>query len=93
MNLLYLTGLMTQEETAQAVDTLTSSYSSKWEGAAGLEQSGAFIQAMGSNDLIFVVLAVSLIIWLVLLFFLVRLDRKVGMLEQNLNDKQNSGNV
>ncbi|MDZ7771853.1 MAG: hypothetical protein U5K31_03820 [Balneolaceae bacterium] len=93
MILLFLTRLTIQQDSAEAVDTLTTSYGNKWEGAAGLEQSGAFIQAMGSNDLIFVVLAVSLIIWLVLLFFLVRLDRKVSTLEQNLNDKQPSGDL
>lgn len=79
--------IFVQEAAAQSVDTLTGSYSNKWEGAAGLEQSGYFMQFMGSNDLIFVVLAVSLIIWLVLLFFLVRLDRKVSTLEKNIENK------
>lgn len=73
-----------QDSTKTAVDTLTSSYSGKWEGVEGIEQSSGFIQMMASNDLIFVVLGVSLIIWFVLLFYLIRVDRKVGKLEESL---------
>lgn len=73
-----------QDSTKTAVDTLTSSYSGKWEGVEGIEQSSGFIQMMASNDLIFVVLGVSLIIWFVLLFYLIRVDRKVGRLEESL---------
>lgn len=76
--------IQVQEDTAAVVDTLSESYSSKWEASAGLEQAGPVMQAMASNDLIFVVLGVSLIIWLVLLFFLVRIDKKVGQLEEEL---------
>lgn len=93
MNLLLGLLMFAQEETGQSVDTLTTTYSDKWEGAAGVEQSGAFIQMMASNDLIFVVLAVSLIIWLVLLFFLIRLDRKIGTLEKNLNDNYEESEI
>lgn len=70
-----------QEDSLAAVDTLTQVYSEKWSGTAEGENVGAFIQFMSSNDLIFVVLGVSLIIWAVLLFFLIRLDKKVGKLE------------
>lgn len=73
-----------QDSTKTAVDTLTNSYSGKWEGVEGIEQSSGFIQVMASNDLIFVVLGVSLIIWFVLLFYLVRVDRKVNKLEESL---------
>ena len=71
-----------------AVDTLSQAYSDKWDGPA-MEQSSLFIQFMGSNDLIFVVLAVTLIIWSVLAFYLVRVDRKITSLEKKLknNDK------
>lgn len=68
------------------VDTLTSSYSDQWSGVENPEQSSAFIQFMSSNDLIFVVLGVSLIIWFVLLFFLIRVDKKVTKLEKSVED-------
>lgn len=76
--------IQVQEDTAAAVDTLSESYSSKWEASSGLEQAGPVMQAVASNDLIFVVLGVSLIIWLVLLFFIIRTDKKVGQLEEEL---------
>lgn len=76
-----------QDSVKTAVDTLTNSYSDKWEGVEGIEQSSGFIQMMASNDLIFVVLGVSLIIWFVLLFYLVRVDRKVSRLEESLKEE------
>lgn len=69
-----------------AVDTLTSSYSDKWSGVDNPEQTSGIIQFMSSNDLIFVVLGVSLIIWFVLLFFMIRVDRKVTKLEHSVED-------
>lgn len=68
-----------------AVDTLTSSYSDRWEGVENTEQTSAFVQFMSSNDLIFVVLGVSLIIWFILLFFIVRVDKKVTKLEESID--------
>ncbi len=76
--------LQIQEDTVAAVDTLTENYSQKWDGAAGLEQAGPLIKTAASYDLIFIVLGVSLIIWFVLLFFIVRLDKKVGKLEKEI---------
>lgn len=73
-----------------AVDTLTSSYSDRWAGVENIEQSSAFIQFMSSNDLIFVVLGVSLIIWFVLLFFMITVDRKVAKLEKKLEEETES---
>jgi hypothetical protein len=78
-----------QESSSSAVDTLTSSYSDQWAGA-GAEESSAFIQMMASNDLIFVVLGVSLIIWFVLLFYLIKIDRNVAKLEESLNEESNN---
>ncbi|MDX1587141.1 MAG: hypothetical protein R3222_10360 [Balneolaceae bacterium] len=79
-----------QEDTTAAVDTLTRQYSQKWDAADGLEESGAFIQAMASNDLIFVVLTVSLIIWFVLLYYIIRVDKKVGKLEKQIEETNGS---
>ena len=78
-----------QEQTGSAVDTLTQSYSDIWEASAGFEESSAFVQLLASNDLIFVVLSVSLVIWFVLLFFMVRTDRKVTQLEKAINSEKN----
>ncbi|MCC5941928.1 MAG: hypothetical protein JJU37_10335 [Balneolaceae bacterium] len=75
-----------QETASTAVDTLTSSYSDRWEGLEGIEQSSGFVQFMASNDLIFVVLGVSLIIWFVLLFYLIKVDRNVSKLEELIKD-------
>lgn len=77
-----------QEVPQATVDTLTSTYSDKWSGAEQIEQSNAFIHFMYSNDLIFVVLGVTLIIWFVLLFFLIRVDKKVSSLESKINSNE-----
>lgn len=78
--------IFTQDESSVAVDTLTESYSGRWEGVEGVEESSAFIQFMASNDLIYVVLGVSLIIWFILIYFMIRVDRKVSKLEQSINE-------
>jgi len=72
-----------QDTASTAVDTLTQSYGDRWDGA-GAEESSAFIQFMSSNDLIYVVLGVSLIIWFVLMFVMIRVDRKVSGLEEKI---------
>lgn len=73
-----------QEDSVAVVDTLTQAYAEKWSGVE-LEQTNAFISLMYSNDLIFVVLGVTLIIWAVLLFFMFRVDSKVSSLEEKIN--------
>jgi len=75
---------MSQDTLKPVADTLTQVYSNKWDGEEA-EQANAFIHFMYSNDLIFVVLGVTLIIWLVLLFFLFKVDKKVTKLEHQLN--------
>ena len=65
-------------------DTLTQSYADKWQGAGDAGEN-AVMAFMNSNELIFVVLGVSLIIWFVLIFFLMRLDKKINKLEQKVN--------
>lgn len=69
------------------VDTLTYD---QWAGVENTEQTSVFIQFMSSHDLIFVVLGVSLIIWFVLLFFMITVDRKVSKLEKILEEDSNS---
>ena len=77
-----------QEDSVAIVDTLTQVYSQKWTGAEQIDQSNAFIHFMYSNNLIFVVLGVTLIIWAVLLFFMFRVDKKVSSLEEKINTDQ-----
>jgi len=74
-----------QESSPAGVDTLTQSYSDKWEGTQGIEQSSDFLQFMASSDLIFVVLGVSLIIWFILLFYIIKVDRNLSKLEESIN--------
>lgn len=83
-----MTNIFIQDETPVSVDTLTESYSGSWEGVQGIEQSSAFIRFMASDDLIWVVLGVSLIIWFILLFFIIRVDRKVSGLEKAVEESQ-----
>lgn len=76
-----------QEDTLSSVgklDTLTETYSQKWGAAGELENASVFVQAAASHDLIFIVLGVSLIIWFILLYFIIRLDKKVSKLENNV---------
>ena len=85
--------IQAQEDTVAAVDTLTESYSPKWDGTAGLDQASPLIQTAASYDLIFIVLGVSLIIWFVLLFFIIRVDKKISKLEEEIekaNAERNS---
>lgn len=67
-------------------DTLSESYGDQWQAGEQINEAPALVQWLSSNDLIFVVLGVSLLIWLVLLFFIIRLDMKVGKLEKKLEE-------
>lgn len=78
---------LVQDYSESGVDTLTSSYSDQWDGVSGTEEASGFIQFMASNDLVFVVLGVSLIIWFVLLFFMIKVDRNVSKLEKIIDEK------
>lgn len=82
-----MTNNFTQEPDQSSVDTLTNSYSDSWQGLEGIEESSGFIQMMASNDLIFVVLGVSLIIWFILLFFIIKVDRNVSKIEKTLEEQ------
>ncbi len=68
-------------------DSLSGAYEDRWSGAPGEEESNILMQYMSSNDLIFVVLAVSLIIWSVLAFYLIRVDKKISSLEKQFTEK------
>lgn len=82
-----------QHDTAAAVDTLTKAFENKWHAASEMSSSNAIIQAMGSHNLIFIVLGVTLIIWFVLLFFIIRVDRKVTTLEKKQETMSNINEI
>ncbi len=79
--------MQTQTYNTAAADTLSGVYSDRWDGPA-IEESNIFIQFMSSNDLIFVVLAVSLIIWAVLAIYMVKVDKNISKVEQKLEEQQ-----
>lgn len=81
-----------QEISTSNVDSVSNRYSERWEGLEGIEESSSFIQFMGSNDLIFVVLGVSLIIWFVLIFFMVKIDRNLTRLEKEIESEKKEAN-
>ncbi|AXJ01501.1 hypothetical protein CYPRO_2255 [Cyclonatronum proteinivorum] len=68
-----------------AADSLADPVYQNWAGADTATEANMFIQIMSSNDLIFVVLSVTLIIWFVLAYYLVRVDRKIDELEQKIS--------
>lgn len=80
--------IQVQSDTTAAIDTLTKSYSQKWEAMSGMDSASSLIKTAASYDLMFIVLGVSLIIWFVLLFFVVRLDKKVSKLEQKVTQEK-----
>lgn len=73
-------------------DTLSTVYDDSWKGTDGFEEGNVILQAMASNNLIFVVLGVSLIIWFVLIIYLFRLEKKLDRLEQHHSVKSSDGN-
>lgn len=79
-----------QAQDSVMMDTLSQSYGEMWTADEFVESSNVFITFMYSNDLIFVVLGVTLIIWFVLLFFIFRVDKKLSKLEQEIQQTQNS---
>lgn len=74
------------------LDTLSQAYAEKWEGAEQAAQRGpVWVRVLGGNDLMPVVLTVSLIIWGVLLTYLIRLERRLKRMEQSGSDHTRAG--
>jgi uncharacterized membrane protein SpoIIM required for sporulation len=72
------------QDSSVVLDTLSRAYSDKWM-TNSLESEGLFTSFMNSNNLIFVVLGVTLIIWTVLIVHLTRIDKKISVLENHQN--------
>ena len=87
--LLFVVMSMFQDSTKVVpMDTLSVAYSDKWMAAAN-QGEGFFMSFMSSNNLIFVVLGVTLIIWTVLIVYLSRVDKTISKLENQLNHSSN----
>ena len=78
-----------ETDSTAIVDTLIQAYTEIWARNETVEPTNAFIAFMYSSDLIYVVLGVTLIIWTILLFFMIRVDRKVASLEVKINSEEN----
>ena len=82
------------EQTIQAIQdslqdsqALSTAYDSVWAGSnLPASPPSSLEQVMLSNDKLFVVLAVVLIIWAGVMFFIWRTDRRLGTLERSLED-------
>lgn len=61
---------------------LALQYDDLWQGSGAADESNVLMQVMAGSNLIFVVLAVSLVIWFVFIFFLMRVERKLAQLEK-----------
>ena len=87
--LLFIVSNMFQDSTGIIpIDTLSKAYSDKWITTVN-QGEGLFASFMSSNNLIFVVLGVTLIIWTVLIVYLTRVDKRITMLENKLNHSSN----
>ena len=71
----------TTQSSATAYDGVWTNADIPVQAVSGLDQ------VMLSQDKLFVVLAVALIIWFGLIFFIFRTDRKLNRLERTLNER------
>jgi len=68
-------------------ETVSTAFDSIWTGSnAASAPTSAFEQVMLSNDKIYVVLVVVLIIWFGVMLFIYRTDRKLVSLERSMED-------
>ena len=66
----------------------STAYDSIWGGTTmPVSPPSALDQVMLSNDKLYVVLAVVLIIWAGLIFFILRTDRRISSLERTIEDR------
>lgn len=83
---------MTIHPVPQQADTTTQEQSTAYDTVWGASEVPAappqddFERMMLSHDKVYVVLAVSLIIWLGIVFFLYRTDRRIRRLERSLDE-------
>jgi CcmD family protein len=75
-------------DSLRASDAVSTAYDSIWSGAnLPTKPPTPLEQVMLSDDKIFVVLVVVLIIWFGIMFFVYRTDSKLKSLERNMGDR------
>ena len=66
---------------------MTTAYDSIWGGNVPTQTSGPIEQVMLSDDKIFVVLGVVLLIWIGISIFVLRTDRRIDSLERTVFER------
>lgn len=77
---------MTQSTPDSVAGGLATAYDSLWTPGPAAQNSGLLESVMLSNDKLYVVLTVVLIIWLGLVFFVLRTDKKLSSLERSIEE-------
>ncbi len=76
------------QDSLRATESISTPFDSIWTGGdVPTVAPSELEQIMLSNDKIFVVLAVVLLIWVGLIFFVYRTDRRLSRVERSLNDR------
>jgi len=79
--------IQTMQDSLKTSETMSTAFDSIWTaGDVPTAALSALEQVMLANDKIYVVLVVVLVIWLGIIFFIHRTDRKLGNLERSLED-------
>ena len=80
--------MKTLQVAPDTTETASMAYDSIWDTPDGPVQAVSGLdQVMLSEDKLFVVLAVALLIWFGLVFFVFRTDRKLDRLERSLDER------
>ncbi len=80
--------LQTIQDSLKTSETVATAFDSIWTaGNVPTAAPSPFEQVMLSNDKLYVVLVVVLVIWFGIIFFIYRTDRKLGNLERSLEDR------
>ncbi len=75
-------------DTLRSSESISTAFDSIWAGANIPTQPPSILeQIMLSHDKLYVVLAVVLIIWFGVIFFLYRTDRRLSSLERRMGDR------
>jgi hypothetical protein len=75
-----------QEAPDSTAASISTAYDSIWANPGAAAASGPFEQVMLSDDKLFVVLGVVLIIWIGLILLLIRNDRRLRELERTVEE-------
>jgi len=81
-----LTGIQAVADTVRDAAASTP-YDSIWGGTVPTQAPGPVEQVMLSEDKIFVVLAVVLLVWIGISIFLLRTDRRIDSLERSVDER------